>query len=540
MAGPTDRERADAAARRTIAEYRDDATTPALRQGQRILDAMGRPIYGALTGIGESIGGAIADDQIEQSRALGQTQTSFAAPGAARAAAQREAAAAPPPEAPQRDALSEGLAALVAGQGGGAAAGPSTATATSSSWQRQSSELDPAVAREMAGKLAAAEAARQQSEREVIAGRDQLDAQARAIRGRLASAADQERQRAGGRATATEQRLRGLDAQLDRMRGELDGQEMQTLGTFSTTGKIMLGLAAALEGFTASQQKRPSNVGAMLQLALNQDSQIQRMNLQRNLERLGATERQRDDALARWRESEAERRQTAERGIALQLGDLAARSKSLDDRMDYATAASEFASRSIKAQVELSAAGRDKTTSSGTKQTAPAGGRGGSGGAAGGGGPSEKVEALVANATGAAKQIESYARQLSKQGVAASGHIEEIKAKMFPSGKDAQLDNQAEALALTALKDPSAPKLNAKVAAALVKTVPTDAHSVADRRRMIGDIYATKLAPIESRLEMAIASRNIPDAMTLGKAREQIIASRNAALVALSRKPSGG
>lgn len=511
-----------------------DAPAPAPQQsplGSAVGWAGGK-ILGALGGVGSAIGEAAADQEIEAARAqAGGTITRFAAPGAARSAATAESSAAHP-SAPQDRTIADAMALLNQSSGGPVYA---PMTDRSSTTTRQSSALDPAEALRLGQQLAAADESRQQIERDVASGRDALDAQAQAVRSRLAQAADAERARAGGRATAAESRLRALDAQLDAQRAQLDGTEMQTLATYSTAGKVMLGLAAALEGFSASQQKRPSNVGQLLQLALNQDMQIQRANLQRNLERLGATERQRDDAMARWKEAEGTRRASAERGMAMQLADLAARGKTLDDRMDYARAASEMAARSVQQRAAISEAGRAKTTSSSSSQThqVQVGGTGSAGGK--GAEISDDVIKITQGVASVPVSINSYLSQLAKfkEGTWAGG-IASVMAS--PEGERRKVNATAREVAMSAVRLPGTGPVDRLEGEANLSRVPQVTDSPERRRMLTAAMYDKFTAQLRERIKTAVVERKPQDVRALLGSLETLQRARAEGIARLSRR----
>lgn len=512
-----------------------DAPAPAPQQQSPLGAAAGwagRNILGALGGVGSAIGEAAADQEIEAARAqAGGTITRFAAPGAARSAATAEAAAGQPPGSQDRT-MADAMALLEQSAGGPVYA---PVTDRSSTTTRQSSALDPAEALRLGQQLAAADESRKQIERDVASGRDALDAQAQAVRSRVAQAADAERARAGGRATAAESRLRALDAQLDAQRAQLDGTEMQTLATFSTAGKVMLGLAAALEGFSASQQRRPSNVGQLLQLALNQDMQIQRGNLQRNLERLGATERQRDDAMARWKEAEGTRRASAERGMAMQLADLAARGKTLDDRMDYARAASEMTARSVQQRAALSEAGRAKTTSSSSSQTQMA--QVGGAGAAGGKGAeiSADVIKITQGVASVPVSINSYLGQLSKfkEGTWAGGAASGI---VSPAGERKKVDATAREVAMSAVRLPGTGPVDKLEGEANLSRVPQVTDSIPRRRMLASAMYDKFASQLKERIKTAVIERKPQDVRALLGSLETLQKARAEGIARLSRQ----
>lgn len=509
-----------------------DAPAPAPQQsplGSAVGWAGGK-ILGALGGVGSAIGEAAADQEIEAARAqAGGTITRFAAPGAARSAATAEAAAGQPPGSQDRT-MADAMALLEQSAGGPVYA---PVTDRSSTTTRQSSALDPAEALRLGQQLAAADESRQQIERDVASGRDALDAQAQAVRGRVAQAADAERARAGGRATAAESRLRALDAQLDAQRAQLDGTEMQTLATFSTAGKVMLGLAAALEGFSASQQRRPNNVGQLLQLALNQDMQIQRGNLQRNLERLGATERQRDDAMARWKEAEGARRASAERGMAMQLADLAARGKTLDDRMDYARAASEMAARSVQQRAALSEAGRAKTTSSSSSQTQMV--HVGGDGAAGRTGAkiSDDVIKMQQAAAAIPATVNSYLRELAKVGSNKNTAASWLAGKVAPASQRGKVEGLKTQMAMSAVRPVGTGNPSETEIAGYKARVPSPEMPLSAQRAATSDIYRGHIDAIKTRLRNAVIERKPSDVRSLMQQLDAMVKARNEGLALL-------
>ncbi len=531
MAEPTTRERADAAvmAARRRAGLELAAPSPLARVSGS-LDVLGTGIAGALGGVGEAIGGAVADSAIEQDRAMGVTRTAFGSPKAA-APAPAPAAGQPGAAGPQDRTIADAMALLDQSAGGPVYA---PMTDRSSTTTRQSSALDPAEALRLGQQLAAADESRQQIERDVASGREGLDAQAQAVRGRVAQAADAERARAGGRATAAESRLRALDAQLDAQRAQLDGSEMQTLATYSTAGKVMLGLAAALEGFVAGQQKRPSNVGQLLQLALNQDMQIQRGNLQRNLERLGATERQRDDAMARWKEAEGTRRASAERGMAMQLADLAARGKTLDDRMDYARAASEMAARSVQQRAALSEAGRAKTTSSSSSQTQQVQVGGAKPGAASQD-VSDDVIKITQGVASVPVSINSYLGQLAKfkEGTWAGGVGSGL---VSPAGERSKVDATAREVAMSAVRLPGTGPVDKLEGQANLSRVPQVTDSVERRRMLAANMYDKFTSQLKERIKTAVVERKPQDVRALLGSLETLQKARAEGIARLTKK----
>lgn len=529
MAEPTTRERADAAlmAARRRAGLELAAPSPLSRVAGS-LDVLGTGIAGALGGVGEAIGGAVADSSIEQDRAMGVTRTAFGVPKAtAPAPAPAPAAGQPGADGPQDRTMADAMA-LRDQSAGGPVYAPMTDR--SSTTTRQSSALDPAEALRLGQQLAAADESRQKIERDVASGREGLDAQAQAVRGRVAQAADAERARAGGRATAAESRLRALDAQLDAQRAQLDGSEMQTLATYSTAGKVMLGLAAALEGFVAGQQKRPSNVGQLLQLALNQDMQIQRGNLQRNLERLGATERQRDDAMGRWKEAEGTRRASAERGMAMQLADLAARGKTLDDRMDYARAASEMAARSVQQRAALSEAGRAKTTSSSSSQTqqVQVGGAGGKGAEI-----SDDVIKMQQAASAIPGSVNSYLRELAKVGSGKNTAASWVAGMVAPASQRGKVQGLKTQMAISAVRPVGTGNPSASEIEGYKARVPSPEMPLAAQRAATADIYRGHIDAIRTRLRNAVIERKPADVRSLMQQLDAMVAARNEGLALL-------
>lgn len=532
MAEPTTRERADAALMTAWRRAGLEMAAPSpLARVAGSLDVLGTGITGALGSVGEAIGGAVADSAIEQDRAMGITRTSFGVPKA-QGPSTAPSADQPGAHGPQDRTMADAMALLEQSAGGPVYA---PVTDRSSTTTRQSSALDPAEALRLGQQLAAADESRKQIERDVASGRDALDAQAQAVRSRVAQAADAERARAGGRATAAESRLRALDAQLDAQRAQLDGTEMQTLATFSTAGKVMLGLAAALEGFSASQQRRPSNVGQLLQLALNQDMQIQRGNLQRNLERLGATERQRDDAMARWKEAEGTRRASAERGMAMQLADLAARGKTLDDRMDYARAASEMTARSVQQRAALSEAGRAKTTSSSSSQTQMA--QVGGAGAAGGKGAeiSADVIKITQGVASVPVSINSYLGQLSKfkEGTWAGGAASGI---VSPAGERKKVDATAREVAMSAVRLPGTGPVDKLEGEANLSRVPQVTDSIPRRRMLASAMYDKFASQLKERIKTAVIERKPQDVRALLGSLETLQKARAEGIARLSRQ----
>lgn len=533
MADPTIRERADAALMAERRRFGLELAAPSpLSRVAGSLDVLGTGITGALGRVGDAIGGAVADSAIEQDRAMGVTRTSFGAPKAVSAPVADRPAAPDPQDRTIADAQ-----ALLDQSSGGPVYAPMTDR--SSTTTRQSSALDPAEALRLGHQLAAADESRQQIERDVVAGREGLDAQAQAVRARIAKAADAERARAGGRATAAESRLRALDAQLDAQRAQLDGSEMQTLATYSTAGKVMLGLAAAMEGFSASQQRRPSNVGQLLQLALTQDMQIQRGNLQRNLERLGATERQRDDAMARWKEAEGTRRASAERGMALQLADLAARGKTLDDRMDYARAASEMAARSVQQRAAMSEAGRAKTTSSSSSHTqmVQVGGAGGAGGA---GGKSAEISDDVIKLQQAVSSIpgsvNSYLREIAKVGSNKNTAASWVANKLAPASQRGRVQALRTQMAISSVRPVGTGSPSDTEVEGYKSRVPSPEMPLSAQRAATADIYRGHIDAIKTRLRNAVIERKPADIRSLMQALDAMTKARNEGLAILSRK----
>lgn len=406
--------------------------------------------------------------------------------------------------------------ATAGGQGGPGFATTTTTTTTGAA-------VDPRVAQQLVGEQVALTKEKQRAVEQKAESSGMLSADTERLHKQWQAEHEQYRKTVGEKGDAVHSRFVELDREFDAMRKDLADTKISPLGGFDKTSQALLVVAAALEGGGAAMRRRPSNLGAAIGHAINTDLASQRANLRTKLHGMRLTERQRDQALARYDELENRKRVAAFRAAQLQTAEIATKQKGIDNKFAAAQTALDLRDRLNMFKATMAEKSKARTVTRTTK--APTGGQ------ALAGKLDNSDRTRLDGYDSFLGEFEAYADRLSEQsGEKGLGYWNRAVA-VIP-GTDENIVNKGQhniAMALTKAKS-GAQATDAERATQLGR-VPAMVNDTGQRRAMATDLLSASIAQ---------ATKQARDRFSTGnRAAGVAFAQRAQQLVKLKRKLTG-